>query len=279
MNFNKIALALAFSPRSEALLIEAKRICQLFDAELIIIHIGPRNEEEELRMDHLLEKLELDRSSVRIVWQEGEPAKKIMQICESESVDLLVAGALKKENLLKYYLGSVARKILRRANCSVLVLTDPSKYPKPFRRVVIHGEDLVQDMPALKVGLNLSRLDHATQVHIVKDIKMMGLSMAMAGEGNEEEYSETRKALVQDEIRTVEQVLERLDTSDLKINIKVTAGKSGPEVAKFCERIDANLLVMQAPDRRLNLFNRMFPNELEYIFSDLPTNLLIYHKV
>jgi len=278
VNYNKIALALAFSPRSEALLIEAKRIRSLYKAELVIIHVGPRNTEDELKMDHLLLHLELSPDTLRVVWEDGDPAKKILQVCESENVDLLLAGALKKENLFKYYLGSVARKILRRADCSVLVLTDPSKYPKPFRRMVIHSEHLHHDFEAIRSGLNLGRIDRSTQVHIMKDIDPIGLSMQVVGDGPEDGMSDNRRALVQEEVFAVERALDEVNTEGLNIIIKVNAGKSGPEVAKYCERINADLLVMQAPERRLNLFNRMFPNELEYIFSDLPTNLLIHHN-
>lgn len=274
--YHKIALALAFSPRSEALLIEARRLQRLTKAQLIIIHIGPRNTEEELRMDHLLRKLEINPADLHVVWEEGgDPAKKILQVCESEKVDLLVAGALKKENLFKYYLGSVARKILRKADCSVLVLTNPSKYPKSFRRMVIHSEDLQHDRGAIEKGIGLGRLDNTTQVHIMKDINLHGLSMQVAE--HEDEFSENRKALVQEEVFAVERLLDTLYTGDLSLTIKVTAGKSGPEVTRYCERIDADLLVMQAPPSKLNFFNRIFANELEYIFSDLPTNLLIHH--
>lgn len=268
-------MALAFSPRSEALLIEALRIRQIYEANLLIIHVGPKSTEDEFRMSHLLEKVEADSQFTQVLWEEGDPARKILQVCENHSIDLLIAGALKKENLLKFYLGSIARRILRRAECSVLVFTDPSKYPKPFRRLVLHADDLNQDVGSLRAGLVLGGLNGATQIHIMKELNTMGMSMQMVGE--EDESSASRRSLVQDEVFAVERMLDMLPTQGLNIQIKVNAGNSGQEVAKFCERIDADLLVMQAPDRKLNIFNRMFPNELEFIFGDLPTNLLIHH--
>src|SRR5690606_37769060 len=108
-----------------------------------------------------------------------------------------------------------------------------------------------------------------------KDVKMYGLTMALAGEDPEHEYSETRRSLLQEEIAAVQQILDQcLDCHGLRINIKVAAGKSGYELAKFSRNVAADLLITASPRRNLNLFDRMFPHDLEYILADLPTNLL-----
>ena len=62
---------------------------------------------------------------------------------------------------------------------------------------------------------------------------------------------------------------------DLKINIKIVSGKSGFEIAQFAQRKQADLLVVGAPPRRFSLFDRVFTHDQEYIFADLPCNLLI----
>jgi hypothetical protein len=61
----------------------------------------------------------------------------------------------------------------------------------------------------------------------------------------------------------------------VKINIKVISGKSGFELARFAEKKHANLLVAGAPGRKFRLFDRLFRHDLEYIFADMPCNLLI----
>src|SRR5690606_3244049 len=137
--YKKIALAIAFSPRMEALICEAKRLKEVYGAALILIHSGQDMEEEKRHLAALLHKHQIDLQTTTVIWKEGKPAKKILQVCKQENVDLLVAGALKKENVFTYYLGSVARKIIRKASCSVLVLIEPSIAPKRFDKVVING--------------------------------------------------------------------------------------------------------------------------------------------
>lgn len=276
--YKKLAVAVAFSPRIEALLAESARLRALFDADLLLIHIGDRSDDLENRLEDLWRKQQIPAERLSVVWEDGDPARKILSICKKKSVDLLIAGALRKENFLKYYLGSIARRILRRSECSVLMLIQPSQKPKNFRRVVINGEGSPLSREAIRVGCELGQRDNSRQLHIIRAIKMYGLAMAMAAEASEEEYVETKKHLVQDEVDKVEEILKDLDTEGLKINVKVTAGKSGYELAKFALKSDADLLIAGAPANRLGLMDRVFPHDLEFVFADMPCNILIVNK-
>jgi hypothetical protein len=46
MRFRKIGLALAFSPRMEALLAEASRLKKLWNTELVLINVGHHGDKE-----------------------------------------------------------------------------------------------------------------------------------------------------------------------------------------------------------------------------------------
>ena len=52
--FNKIAVAIAFSPRLEAILAESKRLQEKFKAQMIFIHVGEKNLQQEQYLKHLL---------------------------------------------------------------------------------------------------------------------------------------------------------------------------------------------------------------------------------
>lgn len=275
--FKRVAIAIAFSPRLQTLLAEAKRIQNLFDAELILIHVGTHTSKEDEFMTAQLEEADLYNDRVHVVWVPGNPSREILAACKRENADLLVAGALKKEDFLTYYLGSVARRILRKADCSVLMLTEPSAESDPFQRIVIHAENSAYSIDAIKAGVYLAKLQKAKQVHIVREIKLYGLAMSVSGELSEKELTEARRNMVNDEIRNVNQTLDTLDTTGLKINVKVLSGKSGFELAKFCSRVDADLLVVGSPYRKMGIFDRMFPHDLEYIFAEMPCDLLILH--
>lgn len=273
--YKKIALGLAFSPRVEALLAECARLKTRWGSELILIHVGRHTSLEEEKMDELLTKVDLTKKDVKIFWETGKPGRKILEVCKKEKVDLLVAGALKKENLVKYYLGTTARKILRKSTCSVLMLVNPSTKEKPLKNVVVNAEDSPYVKEALKVACRFCSRDEATWLHIVREIKLYSLTMSVADQYSEEQYEELRQKLVQDEIIKVEQYLSDISHEGLKINIKIISGKSGFELSKFALRKHADLLIVGASPRRFFFLDRVFTHDLEYIFADLPCNLLI----
>ena len=275
--FKKIAIAIAFSPRLQTLLAEARRTQQLFDADLVLVHVGTHTEKDDQFMTEQLELAGLVNDRVRVVWETGDPAKMILSVCKKEKVDLLVAGALKKEDFFTYYLGSIARYILRKADCSVLMITEPSAESNPFERIVIHAEDSPYAIDAIEAGVHIGKLQRARQLHIVREIKLYGLAMSVSSGLTEDELSDARKNMVSDEIKNVERILKTMDTGGLKINIKVMSGKSGFELSKFCSRVDADLLVVGSPHRKMGIFDRIFPHDLEYIFADLPCDILIIH--
>lgn len=275
--YRKIALAIAFSPRMEALICEAKRMRDLYDASLILIHVGQDTEDKRKSLEVLLDKYRVDHEKTTVIWKEGKPAKKIIQVCNQENVDLLIAGALKQENVFTYYLGSIARKIIRKAKCSVLVLIEPSLEPQEFDKVVINGTQQSQTPEVIKKGINLCRVEKSSQVFIVNEIKMYLLRMATASEESEAKAAIIKRQLVQDEINYVENILKDIDQGDLKVNIKVTGGRWAVELAKFSEKIHADLLIVGGQEN-LTFLDRLFPHDLEDILSNLPCNVLIINN-
>src|SRR5688572_7167767 len=179
-NIKKIAVAVAFSPRVEAVLTEAARMKKMWAAELILIHVGKHGEKEIARLNQLLTKTDLNQDDVRIFWEEGKPSQRILAACKKENVDLLIAGALKKENLVQYYLGTVARKIIRKSDCSVLLLTNPSTTPQPFKNIFVDADDRPFVEQSLQAACQIALKDESTWLHIVRELKMYGLTMMAA---------------------------------------------------------------------------------------------------
>lgn len=246
-----------------------------WQAELVLIHVGDTSENATDSLKLLLAKVGLSEKEVIIRWEKGEPSKRILAVCREEKVDLIIAGALKKENILKYYLGTIARKILRKADCSVLLLLNPSVEPKPFKSIVVNTEDSPYVEQALMAACELGKVEKSNWLHVVREIKLYGLTMSAAEQRSEDEYAQLRNDLVSTEIDNVQVMLNKIPHEGLKVNIKILSGKSGFELSQFATRKNADLLVMGAPPRKFSFFDRVFPHDQEYIFADLPCSLLI----
>lgn len=273
--FKKIAVGVAFSPTSEAMLAETIRLAKSLNAEVLLIHVGTRTAEAEQRMNAMIDKCDSMRDKVSVLWCSGDPAVVILDSCKRHHVDLLVTGALKKENLVQYYVGSIARKVLRKAKCSVLTLVNPTIEGTDYKNVVVSGEDSPYIAEAIATACGFVPKDNSSWIHIVREVKLYGLTMATADQHTEEEYDDVRQGLVKQEIDNVQDILSKIPHNGIRVNIKVVSGKSGFELTKFAERKNANLLVVGAPPHRFSIFDRLFPHDLEYVFADIPCNLLI----
>jgi len=156
--YKTIAVATTFSPRFKRVLAEAKRIRDRFSGKLHLIHVGKRDQETPKKFSDVLAELGLPPDSP-IHYEEGDPAESILGALARENIDMLIAGALEKEIVLHQFLGNVARRLVREANCSVMLFTHPQKNPKPLRRIVFIADHSKNDLHALKTTLLLAEAE------------------------------------------------------------------------------------------------------------------------
>ena len=123
---NKILIGIAFSPNLKANIFEAIRLANMFDAELVGVHVGEKSQEKEYQLTQLISEAPTLNTPLKTVWQNGKPVDVILKTTIDQKIDLLILGAIQQENLYKYYVGSVARELTRKAICSVLLLIKPS---------------------------------------------------------------------------------------------------------------------------------------------------------
>lgn len=273
--YKKLGLALAFSPTCAALLAEASRLQKLYKSELILIHVGIKDEENELRMNEYIRQAGMRTEAVTVVWKLGKPARVIIKTCRKYQIDLLIAGALRKENLINYYIGSIARKIIRKAPCSVLIFTEPSTLGKKINRMLIDVENTPLLSKVIEVGLQQARMRKVSFIHFVREMKLYGLSMSVLSEYSMDELSDHRKNLIEQEIKRIDKRLEKYDLTGFRKRIKILTGKAGYELRKYARKSDIDLMVIGALENKLSFVDRLFMNNLEFIVEDIPCNLLI----
>lgn len=277
--FETIAVAVAFSPRIEGVIGEAHRLAKNFGAHLLLIHIGERTREKEEMLDHVYQKLGIDEHNMRIIWSEGEPVDTLLQLCKLNIVDLLVLGALEKENMLRWYLGSVARTISRRAKCSVLLLLDPKPEGSVFNRIMVNGAEHPKTIHSINTAVYFGKHIGAKEIIVATEAHQPGLAMAMAGDSTATEASKIKKDLAEEEMSLAHSIVERISgTTDMTITEKLIKGKPGFAIRQYAESKKADLLVINSPDTKLGIFDRIFTHDMEYILEDLPCNVLIVHS-
>jgi nucleotide-binding universal stress UspA family protein len=276
--FETIAVAISFSPSCLPILLEAKRLADVCNATLLLLHIGEKSSEKDQELDVLMAKASIDANKTRVIWMEGEPVDTILRLCKLNIVDLLVLGALEKENLLKFYIGSIARNISRKAKCSVLLLTNPSTKPHKFKKFIVNGVENPKTIHTVNTALYLAKRLGVNDVTIVNEVHLPGLAMAIADDSTAPEAKEFKKHINEDYTEDLQSLIEKCDAGDIKVTDKIIKGKPGYAISKYASDKKADLLVINSPDTNLNLFDRIFTHDIEFILADLPCNVLIVHS-
>jgi nucleotide-binding universal stress UspA family protein len=276
--FETIAVAVSFSPRCLPVLAEAKRLSDLLNASLILIHIGAKTSEKEKELDDLMIEADIDENKSRVIWMEGEPVETILKLCKLHIVDLLVIGALVKENFVKFYIGSIARKISRKAKCSVLLLTNPTENPHDYKKFVINGIDNPKTIHTVNTAFYLAKHLQVKDVNIVNETEIIGLDAAPTFENVDAETKKSQKNLAVSTEENLQSIIEKNKSAELNITTNNIKGKPGYAISKFAKDKKADLLIINSPDMQLSFVDRIFTHDIEYILADLPCNLLIIHS-
>src|ERR1700756_705112 len=182
MPYKTTAVASTFSPRFRQVLAEAKRIQERFAADLYLIYVGGRNEETVKKFGDTLAQLELPLDS-KIHYEEGAPAEAILSALAREKIDVIVAGALEKEVVLHPFLGNVARRLVREAQCSIMLFTKPAAKPKPLRRIVFVADYSSHGLEALKKTLSLAAAESCERLYVISIITTFDQARASISSG------------------------------------------------------------------------------------------------
>jgi len=275
--FETIAAAIAFSPRLELILSEAKHLADVLDAHLLLFHIGEKSVEKENQLEQMMAKYKINPEKTRVIWMEGDPVETILKLSKLNIVDLLILGALEKENLLKYYMGSIARSISRKAKCSVLLLIKPLGTSKG-KKYIVTGVDNPKTVHTINTALYLASHLNIRELTIIQETHTPGLAMTIAENSTAPEANKIKKDINAEQHSRLNEILEKCNYRDIKINDKIIQGKPGFAIRNYADSKNADLLVINSPDTKLGILDRIFAHDIEYILEDLPSNLLIVHS-
>jgi nucleotide-binding universal stress UspA family protein len=278
MLFKKIGLALTFSPTSIALLAEVNRLQKLFNSEIVLIHAGEQNSDSEQKMKKIIVDSGLKPDCYKIHWKKGDPVKVILNACEEEKVDLLVSGALEKENFLKYYLGSVARTLVRESPCSMLLLPHPSANPASFRKLAVTVDYSILSERTLKLAHRFAVLENAEELTVIREFQLPGLAITISESGSSAETDLQKKQMMDEEKTMLSLFIKEMNLSGVKMNTVCLSGKRGWESSNYIKENHGDLLIFSEAKRKSHIMDRFFEDELELIIKKLPCAILVYRK-
>jgi hypothetical protein len=278
MIFKKLGLAITFSPNALSHLKTAGRLQKLFGSQLCLIHVGEKNDDSEMKLNNLINSAGIEKENYEIVWQPGDPAKVIAEICSSKQIDLLIAGALEKENIIKYYIGSVARNIMRDVSCSILILTHAHEEPMPFKKICATVQYNPLGEYSVKKGYEFAKLENADEFILIKEFEIPGLAITISDSGSVQETEEKRISWQKEEEQKMKVFAKENNITGGIIKTVCLYGKQGWEAGNYVKENSGELLIVPSPPKRLKFFDKIFQHDMEFIFKQLPCATLIVRE-
>lgn len=229
-----IAVASTFSPRFEQVLSEAKRMRDRFGAELSLIYVGEQSEMIAEKFRDALSRLGLPDDSP-VYYERGDAAEGILRALRNHQIDMIVAGALEKEVVLHPFLGNVARRLVREAECSVMLFTNPKHEPHPMRHVVFVADYCERDRAALKQTFQLAG-EECERLYVTRVVTTFDRARAKS-DGNSTKTHD-------DEEAELEEFILSAGATEVPIEARLIRGNTGFAIADFAKSVNADLMVV-----------------------------------
>lgn len=280
----RILASIALSPRAEAVAGEAIELARRFGAALSFVHVGVDDAERRERVARVLARIAGDAPPPFEI-RSGDPAEVICDAGRDAGADLIVAGALEREGFLEGLRGSVARRIARLAPCSALLLTEPSREGSPFDRVVVgigdpsagSGESRDDAEALVRFATSFARTAGARHLHVVRELDRL-VSRISESKGEAAPSAETQRLWAAQARLELNEVIGAAGAVGLTTEVECLEGRYGMETVEYARRVDADLIVIALPARRLNFWDRFFHHSAENVLERLPCAVLFHRE-
>ena len=238
---------------------EAKRLADLFSAELTLIHSGEHDKSNDAILAEQMSKTGIPAEHTRVVYKTGNAPMVIAKMAKELNCDLLISGALKQETFQKYYFGSIARKLARQTDIPILLISI--------------NED--ESQKVIEKGLMFARALKAEKIYFAKESSIKSSRNVFKSYYSEEQSNLLQAQLMEEEQEYLFRMLETHDLNGMDISSKILFGHSGVALVQFATEIEADLLVDAYPRIKLGFWDKLFPRNIEYALLNLPCKLLL----
>lgn len=185
--------------------------------------------------------------NLRTVAVEGDAASAIVDLAESEAVDLIVMSTHGWSGAEKWLLGSVTERVLHAAACPVFVV----RSPQPVSRVLVTLDGSLRAEKAVEPGLVAAHnLDARATLLVVNEPFTMGRKLKQQTEEPPSEEAEQMKGQRWMETeRYLQAIADRYPEMPGRIAVEVIDGPAVEKILEFVDLHGIDLIVMSTHGR------------------------------
>ena len=266
--FGRAVVAVTFSPRLTAVLNTAHFLLKQINTQPVIVHAGEESPDLRGKLEQAINRSDFGEHPPVCALEDGNPADAIIRLAGKTNADLIVAGANARENIFRYYLGSVARRLIRYAPCSLLLLTHPKTHPVALKRVHCSVDFHKSDHKAVAAACRFADAFNA-ELYFTHSFSLPDWS-----EKKDISRNEFYPRIYREKEDILDTFLNKLGI-ERKYNARCISQHWGGTVLDYSLEIDADLIVMSDKNISKGILKHLIPKSSDVPLTDLPCSLLL----
>ena len=248
-NYENILVAIDFSIYAKSALKQAVWLARKNGAKLALINAASDSkrffqlaseiwQESEMKMRQLLMDSHAADLEVEVTTRIGEPFVEIIHAVQSQSYDLVLAGTRGLANWEKFFIGSTAKRLVRKCPSSVWIVTNENACPPKVVLAPIDFSDVSRK--AVLEGLSVAEIAGADfhLLHVIDsgDVPPDVISRIPNGSSLQQEIQEEAQRRLDDFVKTL--------SPRKRIQSHLVFGTPWKEIDRSAQQLNVDLIAL-----------------------------------
>lgn len=196
------------------------------------------------RLDAFVALTRAEDIGSRFSVKEGSPVATLLSVAEEEDSDLICLGTHGREGVERLVLGSVTEKVLRKAPCPVLTISEPGEEeairPAVFDNILCAVDFAALSLRSLEYALSLAQ-EAGGNLLLVNVVEWFSEEPGWETRFNVDDY---RQEMEKNVLERLDKVVPAEARNWCQIETVVRSGKSYREILELAEERNVDLIVM-----------------------------------
>lgn len=262
MQLKSILCPVDFSEYSAAAYQYAVSLAEYYQARLICLHIvevwkypfasyaaheadyakfaNALNEGGEVQLRDFVQKYSGHGIQPELVVRQGNASDCTLWFAQKESVDVIVMGTHGRRGFDRLVLGSNADRIMRKAACPVLVVSNPSQ------SAMTTGPDGKHRLSRILYCTDLSHNSEGARGYAISLASEYGAELTLMHVAENTSDLARAEAIIADRTRELQKLISDTERKSLKVKLAVKFGKPYEEIVRHGTEAHTSLIIMTA---------------------------------
>lgn len=227
----------------------ALNLSTLWQGDLLFI----LDEKQKIKLQELVDLISNSKTTTNIDYRFiSISSNNVLNVLEELNIDLLMMEAPENKGALeRYYEDSLMRNIIRRMECSILIFRHKEEI-SDYGSIIVNGAEHPKSKYTIQKAKNIGDSLRVKSMLIMNQREKKNAPMLYIGV---------------------------LDNQVGKLKIETAKVPNyGYKIEELILSKKASLLIMSSPDTKIGFEGRYFSDELDYLITEVPSDILLVHS-